>query len=105
MERLKRRALQQCTVELVKKMNPDTLRPYLAGKRLLTRDEQERLGLPTMITADKNLFILQTLPSKGRDSFDLFVDCLQDTAEEVPAHLELVHQLLDNLSKLMEPDN
>ena len=86
-------------------MNPDTLRPHMASKRLLTRDEQERLGLPGMTTTDKCMFILQTLPSKGRDSFDLFVDCLQETAEEVPAHLELVHQLLDNLSMLVGPES
>ena len=59
MDSLKRRALQQLTVQLVENINPGGLAPHLFQKHLLTRDELERLSLPIMTTMDKNLFILQ----------------------------------------------
>ena len=102
MDPLKRRALQQLTVELVNNMNPDQLRPHLFQKCLLTRDEQERVSLPVMTTMDKNMFILQRIPSKGSDAFDLFVECLQETVEAVPAHQQLVEGLFVKLEQLRD---
>ena len=80
-------------------MNPDDMKGALYSCQLLTADELERVGLPTMTHRDKNMFILMKLPSKGRQAFDLFVDCLKDTAEDNPAHLELVKQIMSAVEK------
>ncbi|CAI8048343.1 hypothetical protein GBAR_LOCUS26685, partial [Geodia barretti] len=72
MDSLKREALRNQTVSLTDNMNPGLLGPYLYSKKLLTHDEFERLQLPTMTTRDRNLFILQKIPTKGSRAFDLF---------------------------------
>ena len=59
MDDLKRQVLRNLTVELTDNINPGALVPYLYQKRLLTRDEFERVSLPTMTRLDKNLHILQ----------------------------------------------
>lgn len=94
MDPQKRRTLQKCTVELVRDMNPEAMKGALFAKQMLTPDEVDRLGLPTMTRRDKNLFILQKIPSKGMRAFEYFIDCLQNTSEENPVHVELVEQLL-----------
>ena len=100
MDQDKRRALQRCTVELTRDMNPKAMRTVLFAKQMLTPDEYERLCLPNMTSRDQNMFILQKVPTKGSQAFDLFIDCLQDTAEENPAHLELVRQLMEELQNI-----
>ena len=100
MDRLKKLALQKCTVELVRDLNPDLIRGSLFSRHMLTRDEMERLGLPVMTTRDKNHLILQVLPTKGRNAFDLFVESLQDTSRENPTHQDLADTLVAKLHEL-----
>ena len=95
----KMKILKKFTVELTRDMNPDSMKGPLYSCQLLTADEVERLSLPTMTHRDKNMFILMKLPSKGRQAFDLFADCLKQTAEENPAHLELVKQIMSEVEK------
>ena len=90
----KMRVLKKFTVELTRDMNPDHMKLSLFAKQLLTTDEMERINLPTMTTRDKNMFILMKLPSKGRQAFDLFMDCLKETSEENRSHSELVSQIM-----------
>lgn len=98
MEERKKQALRLCHVDLIKNMNPDDMKHALFARKLLTPDELERLSLP-QTTKDKNTFILQQIPRKGRDAFDLFVDCLQDTVGENPAHQELYISLIRELER------
>ena len=100
MDTNKRLALQRLTVELSRDMNPNDMQTALHAKQMLTRDEMERLSLPVMTTREKNMFILSKVPSKGRRAFDLFVDCLQETAESNPVHKELIDQLVRKLREL-----
>lgn len=93
-EAAKLRALKRCTVELCRDMNPDAMKVELYAKKMLTSDEVERIGLPIMTTKDKNLFILQKIPSKGVRAFDYFIDALKSTSEENPSHTELMELLL-----------
>ena len=78
-------------------MDPEAMKGALFAKQMLTPDEVDRLGLPTMTRRDKNLFILQKIPSKGMRAFEYFIDCLQNTSEENPVHVELVEQLVREL--------
>ena len=96
MEPGKSRLLQKHTVDLVKSMNPDLLRPVLFQKHLLTRDESEQLALPGKTTQDKNMFILQQIPTKGTKAFDLFLESLQETADEHPPHAELLDDIMSD---------
>ena len=100
MDEKKKRALQRLHVKLVSDMNPEEMKDRLYEKTLLTRDEYERIGLPNKTTKDKNIFILQLIPTKGKDAFDLFVDCLQATSAENPAHRELYVSLIQKLEEL-----
>ena len=75
------------------------MKQVLFAHKLLTMDELERLSLPIMTRRDKNMFILQKVPTKGRNAFDYFIDCLQSTAEANPVHLQLIKQLMDELQK------
>lgn len=92
----KRKLLQKHTVSLVKHMNPELLRPVLFAKKLLTPDEAERLTLPGQTTRDKNMFILQQIPTKGRRAFDLFIEALQETMEDQPSHSELLDAIMSD---------
>lgn len=92
--------LQRHTVELSRDMNPDDMKRSLFEKEMLTLNELQRLGLPTMTTLDKNMFILAKIPSKGRQAFDLFVQCLIETSEENPVHKELVTKILTEVKCL-----
>ncbi len=94
----KMRILKQFTVELTDFMNPEDMKRSLFAKQLLTADELERVSLSHMTTRDKNMFILAKLPSKGRQAFDLFMDCLRETADENPAHLDLVSQIMREIN-------
>ena len=94
MDPQKRRALQRMTVELCQHMNPDDMKRVLFSKQMLTPDELERVDLPTHTTRDKNMFILQRIPTKGMRAFDLFIDSLQETSASNPVHGDLVQQLL-----------
>jgi len=98
METKKRQVLQRCTVELVRDMDPDAMKGALFARQMLTPDEVERLSLPVMTRRDKNLFILQKMPSKGTKAFDYFIDCLQETSEDNPVHMELIEQLMKELN-------
>lgn len=102
MDEKKKKALQQLHVELVNGMNPEAMKDALFAKELLTRDEFERTGLLYMTVRDKNVFILQRIPTKGKDAFDLFVDCLQDTSQENPSHRELYSKLIQKLEALSQ---
>lgn len=124
MDDLRRRALRELTVELSDNINPNVLAPHLFQRNLLTRDEFERLSLQTMTTQDKNLFILQVcaracavrtrvyiilllplqkLPTKGRQAFEFFVECLLQTKEE--PHVELAQDLTQKLQQLIDMAN
>ena len=81
-------------MELGRDMNPDDMKAVLYAKGVLTTDEMDRLELPTMTTKDKNIFILLKIPSKGLDAFGIFIDALQATSKENPAHQELIDLLL-----------
>ena len=100
MEEKKKRALRVCHVDLINKMNPEDMKHPLYERKLLTPDEFERLNLPHQTTRDKNTFILLQIPKKGRDAFDLFVDCLQETAGDNPPHQELYTTLIQNLENI-----
>ena len=97
MEQKKADALRRSTVDLVQYMNPDQLKAALYAKGLLTDDELERLGLLTMTTREKNMFIVTRLPSKGPNHFDIFIDCLQETTHGHPAHEDLIRTLLSKV--------
>ena len=86
-------------MELSRDMNPEDMKRSLFAKQMLTPDELERLGLPNMTTRDKNMFILTKVPGKGRQAFDLFVDCLKETGQENPVHLELVTLIMGEVNK------
>ena len=107
MEAGKSRLLQKHTVELVKFMNPDLLRPVLFEKRLLTRDETEQLALPGKTTRDKNMLILQHIPTKGTKAFDFFLEALQETSQEQPSHTQLLDAILSDpeYSRLVHPSH
>ncbi len=96
----KMRVLKQYTVELTDYMNPEDMKRSLFAKQLLTADELERVSLSHMTTRDKNMFILTRLPSKGRQAFDLFMDCLKETGVTNPAHLNLVSQIEQKVDTL-----
>ena len=93
-EKRKLKVIRKCFVELVRNMNPIDVKDHLYAKRMLTSDELDRLGLPIMTTRDKNTLILMKLESNGSGAFDAFVDTLQATSEENPAHAELVELLV-----------
>ena len=97
-ERRKQRALRECTVELCRDMNTEDLTEALYAKGVLTTNEVERIRLPVTTTREKNLFILTKLPSKGPKAFDYFVDALQATSRDNPAHSELVDRLMQALN-------
>lgn len=85
-------ALQKAHVDLIKGMNPTSLKDLLYSKKLLTTEEYEKLGLqPT--NADKNRFIVLLLPRKGFHAFRNFVACLRETSDETEAHTELADML------------
>lgn len=86
-------ALKKCAVELSSKMNPEDMKMALYSRKMLTQSEMEELGIPQS-TKNKNLFILLKIPRKGLDAFDHFMDALQETSAENPAHKELVDLLL-----------
>ena len=97
MDASQRQSLRRATVELVDNMDPNSLKHSMFAKNLLNMDELERLDLPIMTTRDKNLFIIKVLPTKGSKAFALFLQCLQETSGENPAHLELKHKLEDGV--------
>lgn len=90
----KMQALRNCTVELVRDMNPEAMKIELYARKMLTSDELERIGLPIMTHKDKNLFILQVIPTKGTRAFDYFIDALEATSGENPVHDTLLKELL-----------
>lgn len=100
MDPKKRRVLQKFTVELTRDMNPEDMKRVLFAKQMLTQDELDRLSLPIMTRRDKNLFILQKIPSKGSRAFDFFIDCLQTTADENPVHQDLVETMMRELQEM-----
>lgn len=96
----KMKVLKQLTVELTDYMNPEDMKRSLFARQLLTADEMERVSLAHMTTRDKNMFILTKLPSKGRQAFDLFMECLRETGDDNPSHRDLVSQILDKVAQL-----
>ena len=100
MNQIHRRVLQHLTVEFVDKMDPEEMKTHLFQKRMLTRDEVEQLGLPIHTTRSKCMLILTKLPTKGADAFDRFVECLEETADKVPGHAELLEKINEQLDQL-----
>lgn len=90
-------ALRKCTVELSESMNPEDMMTALYAKSMLTKSEVEELRIPQS-TRNRNLSILLKIPSKGLSGFDYFVDALQTTSKENPAHKELADQLMRTLN-------
>lgn len=97
MNSAQRTSLRAATVQLVNNMDPNALKHVMYAKNLLNLDEFERIDLPTMTTKDKNMFIIRVLPTKGARAFALFLNCLEETGRENPAHLELRQLLEDGL--------
>ena len=93
-----RQSLRAATVELVRDMDPNSLKHVMYARNLLNSDELERIDLPLMTTKDKNLFILKVLPTKGSQAFGLFLGCLEETGRENPVHLELKQKLEDGVN-------
>lgn len=90
-------ALRKCAVELSSSMNPEDMKAALYSRKMLTQSEMEELGI-SRSTKDKNLSILLKIPRKGLDAFDHFMDALQETSTENPAHKELIDLLLVTLN-------
>ena len=84
-------------MELSSNMNPDDMKTALYSRKMLTQSEMEELGAPQS-TKNKNLSILLKIPRKGLDAFDHFMDALQETSTENPAHKELIDLLLATLN-------
>ena len=97
-DKKKLKVIRKCFVELCKSMNPEDMKLELFAKGLLTSNEMDRLGLPIMTPGEKSTFILMKLESKGTGAFDYFMDALQATSEQNPAHTELVELLLRELN-------
>ena len=97
MNKHEKAALQKLTVELCKQMNPDDMRPSLLAKKMLTYDQNERLGAMSSMR-EKSMFILQLVPTKGSKAFELFVESLQETSDENPTHASLAAMLLDSVA-------
>ena len=89
MNQIHRRVLQHLTVEFVRQDGPrrdeDT---FVSRRECWTRDEVEQLGLPIHTTRSKCMLILTKLPTKGADAFDRLVECLEETVDKVPGHVE-----------------
>ena len=99
---VQKRVLQHLTVDFVDKMDPEEMKTHLFQKHLLTRDEVEQLGLPIHTTRNKCMLILTKLPTKGAEAFDRFVECLEETADKVPGHAELVEKINEHLDQLSQ---
>ena len=93
-DRRKLKVIRKCFVELCRGMNPEDLKGALFARNMLTSNEMDRLALPIMTPKEKNTFILMKLESKGSGAFDSFVDALEATSQENPAHSELVALLV-----------
>jgi len=63
-----RKALQQCSVELRNKLNPDAIVPYLLRDNMLTGEEEHSLTDPKKSREQKINDTICLLPTKGSDS-------------------------------------
>lgn len=73
-------------------MDSNTLASYLDANRLLTKDDWERLQLPTMTSSDKAAFLYLKLLQLGKEEFETFMLLLKD-ANEHPGHKKLYNKL------------
>ena len=58
----------------------------------MTTAESEELRNPTKTKTEKNQFLLSILPSKGENTFERFVKCLEE-ADEHTGHRHLAKLL------------
>jgi len=79
-------------------LSPDSITPYLNQQDLLTDDGLKKL-CSVSLTRLQNL-IVQLLPSKGRNWWNKFLLCLEESATEpgLPAHKELAFLLTNELA-------
>ena len=73
--------LDTCHLELTTCMDIQTLLPHLRQEQLVTMAESEVLRNPTKTKTEKNQFLLSILPSKGENTFERFVKCLEEAGE------------------------
>ena len=77
-------------------MDSITLAPHLYASHLITKDDWERVQLPTMTSGDKATFLYLKLLHLGKEELETFVNCLKD-ANEHPGHKRLYDKLSSTL--------
>ena len=73
--------LAKHSCEIIQSLNMEMLAPHLTEKNLLTMSEyQELLGRSSSRKRSEH-FVVNVLPTKGKDGFERFLECLKDENE------------------------
>lgn len=96
--------LQKFKPQLLQFLNIQSLLPHLASSNLITPDEESRLSSTTKTDMDKKLLLLQIIPSKGLEAFQLLLSALEaETSHE--GHKCLTERLSKAQEELMKPQS
>ena len=100
-EQLQRLALEECNVVFVDKLDIAAILPYLISQHLLTDEDKQELMKCTNTKGVKAQYLLDILPRKDKGWFELFLECLRNSANGT-GHRDLVKVLETKFQELSE---
>ena len=103
-EKLQEKALCYCQAIMRDKINFTELIPRLLKQDLLTKDERDRLNLPSISPADRVDYMIDVLPRKSSGWWGRFIDSLEKSSNGT-AHHELAEYLETELRNLNLDDD
>ena len=80
-------------------MDSDTLALHLYAKDLLTKDDWDRVHLPTKTSRDKAIFLHDKILDRGKEGFDILMNCLEETIED-PGHKEFYNKISSTVAHM-----
>lgn len=100
-ERLERVALEECSVVFINKLDITAILPHLIAYHLLTNDDRQILMMYARTQVEKAQYLLDILPRKARGWFEVFLECLRQSADGT-GHGDLVEELETKFKELTE---
>ena len=88
--------LHHWVIDFLQVVDSDTLAPHLYPKGLLTKDDWERVGLQTMTSGDKAVFLYLNILHHGKEGCETLMNCLME-ANEHRGYKELYDKISSTL--------
>ena len=85
--------LQDHFVVLTQHLNVKQIRPYLHQYKVLTRDEYIQLLRDDSPNSKAVEYLVVMVESKGSQGFRMFVEALEKTMDQEPAHKDILEEL------------